>query len=585
METLVKWRPWDAAAFEDARAEGKPVLLGISAVWCHWCHVMDRGEPGSAIHTGVYNNPALAEIINTRFIPVRVDNDLRPDINARYNQGGWPTTCFLTPDGQIFYGGTYFSPAQMRNLLSQIERYWQTNREQLLASAPDFSVAESGGPGDLDAGRALADTVAAITRAFDTKHGGLGDTQKFPMPEAWETLLVGYHESGDRRLLDMTVQTLIAMGTRGMYDRAAGGWFRYSTTPDWSVPHFEKMLEDYARLLPVYVHAIQILRDLPDESEAAQTLTSVINGALDYLKGTLLREAGDLAWFAGSQDADEAYYLLSRSERATRKAPFIDERLHTDWNALMVNALLEAAATLGRPDLTELARRVLATLERVCVGADGAVTHSLAIEADGTTRSFALRGALVDQSALARAMLAAGRPEAAIRPLFDYADRALAAAGGGYHDAPADPNALGLLKARLRPMAENASMADALLRAAHAWPGAAGLADKAREALAVFADSYAKFREHGGAFALAAYRAASEPEEWVAVGAPEQTAPFLRAAARRYHPWRLLRALDPAQPADAALIAVRGFPLARLPAAFVCRGTACSAPLFEADQV
>lgn len=585
METLVQWRPWEAAAFEDARTQGKPVLLGISAVWCHWCHVMDRGEPGSPIHTGVYNNPAIAEIINTRFIPIRVDNDLRPDINARYNQGGWPTTCFLTPDGQIFYGGTYFSPAQMRNLLPQIDRYWQTHRDQLLESAPDFNVAESGGPGELDASRVLADTVSAITRAFDAKHGGLGDNQKFPMPEAWETLLVAYHESGDRRLLDMTVQTLIAMGTRGMYDRTAGGWFRYTTTADWSVPHFEKMLEDYARLFPVYVHAVQILRSLPDGSEAAQTLTGVIDGALSYLTGTLLREAGDRVWFAGSQDADETYYTLSRREREARQAPFIDERLHTDWNALMVSALLEIAAVLDRPALADLARRVLETLERVCIGADGAVIHSLTVEGTGTTRPFALCGALVDQASLARAMLAAGRPEAAIRPLLDYADRALAATGGGYHDAPANPDALGLLKARLRPMAENAAMADALLRAAHVWPRGAALAEKAREALAVFADSYGKFREHAGAFALAAYRAALEPEEVVAVGAPEQTAPFLRAAARRYHPWRLLRALDPAHPGDAALMAVRGFPLARLPAAFVCRGTICSPPVFAADQI
>ena len=115
--TLVNWRDWGDAAFAEAAAQDKPMLLGISAVWCHWCHVMDRGVPGDPVHTGVYSDGNIAEFINANFIPVRVDNDQRPDINARYNMGGWPTTCFLTPGGDVIYGGTYFSPGQMRNLL------------------------------------------------------------------------------------------------------------------------------------------------------------------------------------------------------------------------------------------------------------------------------------------------------------------------------------------------------------------------------------------------------------------------------------------------------------------------------------
>ncbi|HRA53031.1 MAG TPA: DUF255 domain-containing protein [Thermoflexales bacterium] len=584
MKTLVNWREWDESAFLDARAQGKPILMGISAVWCHWCHVMDRGEAGHPVHTGVYNNPEIAALINARFIPIRVDNDLRPDINARYNQGGWPTTCFLTPDGQVIYGGTYFSPGQMRSLLAQIEQYWRANGGKLMAEAPDLDVSEPAQAGALDAEQILSDTVNAIARGFDTKYGGLGDSQKFPMAEAWEALLLAHHQTDERKWLDMTVQTLIAMGTRGMYDNTAGGWFRYSTTPDWSVPHFEKMLEDHARLLPVYAHAIQLLRAQPDGAAQAETLAKVVTSAVGYLTETLLRDEAGFTWFAGSQDADEAYYLLSRDERAAREAPFIDWRLYAEWNALMVTALFTAAAVLDRPDWATLARRVLATLEQLCVNADGSVTRSIAFDAAGAPQPATLRGSLGDQSAVIRAMLEAGRAEAA-RPLIEFARRALAAEGGGFHDAPADPGALGLLKVRLRPIFENAAMAEALLRAAHLLPDAAGLAEEARAALALQAEGYKRYRDHAGPYALVAWRASREPEEYVVLGSPEQTAPFLRAASQRYHPWRILRALDPADPAALAVIEARAFPHARLPVAFVCLGTVCGAPVFEVGVV
>lgn len=580
MDNLIAWRAWGEAAFDEARALKRPILLGISAVWCHWCHVMDRGEPGHPVHTGTYRDPEIAALINARFVPIRVDNDVRPDVNARYNQGGWPTTCFLTPDGQVIYGGTYFTPAQMRSLLVQIDRYWQQNGEALLAEAPDLAIVEKGSAGALDAGQVVADTLNAIALAYDPRNGGLGDGQKFPMTEAWETLLLGYHQTRDNRLLESVVHTLIAMGTQGMYDRTEGGWFRYSTTPDFSVPHFEKMLEDHARLLTLHAHALQTLDGHPGRAAQAATLRGVVEQALGYHIGTWLRERGGLTWFCGSQDADEAYYTLSRGERAERQAPFIDERLYVEWNAQMACALFALDEALDRPDLRALGQRVIDTLVRICLRADGAVLHGATLDAQGGWAPMALVGALRDQAALAQAMLQAGRPREAVLPLFDFAQGALSAEGGGFHDVPLDPAALGLLKARLRPIFENAAMAEALLLAGHLW-GEPALVEEARAALAVFSEQYKRYGSHAGPFALAAYRAASEPDEFVVVGAPSETAPFLRAAGRRYHPWRMMRALDPAHPQDRAAIAARGFPLTRLPAAFFCRGTACSAPLYE----
>ncbi len=269
VEPKVKWREWSDEAFADAKAQDKPVLLGISAVWCHWCHVMDRGVPGDPAHTGVYNNQQIADFINANYIPVRVDNDQRPDINARYNMGGWPTTCFLTPDGDVIYGGTYFAPSQMRQLLPRVVDVWRDDRQDILSKLETRETttnegrkmqAESVGSSErlaMSAEEIISGVANLIIRNFDPKHGGLGDDQKFPMSDAWALLLAVHSQTKDVRLLDMVTRTFIAMGTQGMYDLAVGGWFRYSTTPDWGVPHFEKMLEDHGRLLPVYLDAIR----------------------------------------------------------------------------------------------------------------------------------------------------------------------------------------------------------------------------------------------------------------------------------------------------------------------------------------
>lgn len=594
-QTLVNWREWGEAAFADAEAQNKPILLGISAVWCHWCHVMDRGVPGDAVHTGVYSDAQIAEFINANFVPVRVDNDQRPDINARYNMGGWPTTSFLTPGGDVIYGGTYFSPRQMRNLLPQIADYWRKNKDELLQRAGEGKPAVAADE-PLAAAAALPDdvlpnVVGAIARGYDARHGGLGDGTKFPMSDAWALLLNISDEAelpvpgGQRmRAVDMARQTLIAMGTRGMYDMVDGGWFRYSTTPDWTVPHFEKMLEDHARLLPVYLNAFRRTGDA--------ALKQIAQASLDYLTSTLLRDAGGVTYFAGSQDADEEYYALARSERAGKSAPFIDWRLYADWNALMVPALLDAAVVLGRPTYADLARKVLATIDALCVGADGGVTHSITF-GPGEPSASALRGALGDQAAVAAAHLALaqhsvspderGAVIAQARHVLDFARRALAAPGGGFYDRPDDPSALGMLKVRIKTMADNAAMADALL-ALSALDDDGPARAEAVAALGAFAGEYARFREHGAPYGLAVMRATmGEPTEIVIVGEGAQAAEFLAAAHTPYAPWRVVRVLHPIHDAD--YIAGRGYPLSRTPAAFVCRGMTCSAPIYDAGQL
>ena len=591
--TLVNWREWNDEAFEAARAEQKPILLGISAVWCHWCHVMDRGVAGDPQHTGVYSDPDIAAYINENFIPVRVDNDQRPDINARYNQGGWPTTCFLTPDGEVLYGGTYFAPAQMRNLLPQIMQYWRENRAMLLDRVNE-SVAEAAPapaqnpslPDDI-----FSNVVMSIARNYDTRHGGLGNATKFPMSDAWALLLNVSDDAklptpgGDMKPLDMVTQTLIAMGTRGMYDMAEGGWFRYSTTPDWTVPHFEKMLEDYARLLPVYLRAIQRTGDAK--------LKHIAQESLRYLTEKLLRDTPEATYFAGSQDADEEYYALSNAERAEKTPPFIDWRLYADWNALMVMALLEASVVLNDKKYADLARKVLATLDLLCVGADGAVVHSTSPLLAGGVGGGQVRGLLADQAALAMAhlMLAqhSGSPqerEAVLvmaRRLIEFARRELAAPDGGFFDRPADPSAKGLLSTRIKPLQDNAHMAQALVLAYYLADGEANAKAEAIRTLSAVAKDYPRYGEHAAGFAQAVMQATLEPTEIVIVGEGWQAANFAWSAMTPYSSWRVVRVLDPDN--DAELIRQRGYPVSKTPVAFVCRGTACSAPIYEASEL
>ncbi|HXW52022.1 MAG TPA: DUF255 domain-containing protein, partial [Candidatus Acidoferrales bacterium] len=326
----IHWQPWSQASFSRAKAEGKPVLLAISAVWCHWCHVMDETS---------YSNQSIIEEINDRFIPIRVDNDQRPDINARYNMGGWPTTAFLTPDGEVLYGGTYIPPEALRQVLAQIEQFYNDPDSRLkvaqrVAEIKVARAARSRSPegSDLDPSTA-ADVVADLSSAFDEHHAGFGDEQKFPHVPALEFLLDVCARGRDDHAQAMVERTLRAMAEGGMYDHVEGGFFRYSTTPDFSVPHFEKMLEDLGGLLLACARASALF----DHSG----LRSVAVDVKRYMDEHLWNER--FGGYGGSQDADEAYYALDASGREGMRPPFVDPTIYTSWNAQAAIALLTAA--------------------------------------------------------------------------------------------------------------------------------------------------------------------------------------------------------------------------------------------------
>jgi uncharacterized protein len=268
MHQPVRWHEWGEEAFATAKRENKPMLLDIGAVWCHWCHVMDRES---------YEDPEIAQILNERFIAVKVDRDERPDIDSRYQvavsaisgQGGWPLTAFLTPDGKPFYGGTYFPPEDgygrpsFRRVLTSIaDAYREKNGDvmeqaQMVESQLAQSESFAGGGGRFSPS-VIGSIVKSAIDMYDAKNGGFGNAPKFPHPSTLDLMIDQYARSREKELGKIIVSTLEKMARGGVYDQLAGGFHRYSVDDHWGVPHFEKMCYDNSELLKNYVHAYQV---------------------------------------------------------------------------------------------------------------------------------------------------------------------------------------------------------------------------------------------------------------------------------------------------------------------------------------
>src|SRR2546425_4262025 len=267
MRQPIRWHEWGEEAFEEAKRENKPILLDIGAVWSHWCHVMDRES---------YDDPEIAQLVNERFVAVKVDRDERPDIDSRYQvavssisgQGGWPLTAFLTPDGKPFYGGTYFPPNDhygrpsfKRVLLAISDAYREKNGEvveqaRMVESALSNAESFAGRSGEFSP-KVIDQIVESAMKMFDPRNGGFGTAPKFPHPAALDLLMDQYVRTGDEKLRDAVVISLEKMAHGGVYDQLAGGFHRYSVDERWVVPHFEKMCYDNSELLKNYVHAYQ----------------------------------------------------------------------------------------------------------------------------------------------------------------------------------------------------------------------------------------------------------------------------------------------------------------------------------------
>ncbi|MGH9736713.1 MAG: thioredoxin domain-containing protein [Candidatus Acidiferrales bacterium] len=316
----VDWHEWGEEAFQKARVESKPILLDVGAVWCHWCHVIDRES---------YENPEIAALINKHYIPVKVDRDERPDVDSRYQsaisaisgQGGWPLTAFLTPEGKPFWGGTYFPPEDVmgrpgfKRILLAVAEAFESRRAEIDTSAE--ALQEAVGKAELfDGARAavngeIVDTIiSSALRMFDGTHGGFGQAPKFPHSAMIELLLDRRTWPTGTDLGQVASRTLDGMAAGGFRDQLGGGFHRYSVDERWCVPHFEKMSYDNSELLKNYLHGYQ--------ATGSDLYREVAEGTIGWVNSVLSdRENGG---FYASQDADQTldddgdYFTWTRDE-------------------------------------------------------------------------------------------------------------------------------------------------------------------------------------------------------------------------------------------------------------------------------
>src|SRR6266545_1582500 len=438
----VAWQPWGAAPFARARAERKAVLLSIGASWCHWCHEMDRTS---------YADPEITALINDRFVPVRVDADERPDISERYNLGGWPTTAFLTPDGEILAGGTFVPEERMRGLLSRVSEEFAVRSPSATVPSSVPNPGNAAQPGDT---AALADAVFA---SFDPMHGGFGVEPKFPLAAPVQLALDLWQATADTQYQTIAAATLDAMGWSALYDDIDGGFFRYATTRDWQLPHHEKLLDTNAALLRVYLNAGEVLNAPRFTERAADTLRYIQNTLADPVDG---------GWRA-SQQADPRYYAASSvEERRALAAPRVSDRLYADVTAAMVSVALQAARVFGDDGLSAFAVKSLERVLLACYKPGSGVAHY----SDGQPR---VRGLLGDQVAMAAAcldafevtgnvvyeMMAEELAHFLVRVMWDER-------GGGFFDRSRTDSEeeIGLLRQGVKPFVVNCDAAQMLRR-------------------------------------------------------------------------------------------------------------------------
>ncbi|GAN80023.1 thioredoxin domain-containing protein [Acidocella aminolytica] len=451
----VHWHMWGEAAFAEAKSRNVPVLLSIGYAACHWCHVMAHES---------FENEAVAALMNERFVSIKVDREERPDIDQTYmtalhamgEQGGWPLTMVLTPDGAPFWGGTYFPPTprfgrpSFSQVLVALSEAWNSDQDRIGRSVESIkkalSQAAAARPGDPPGPELLEAARAAFLRSVDWDLGGLSGSPKFPNIPVFTFLWHEYFRGQDASCAEAVHLLLERMSQGGIYDHLGGGYARYATDDAWLVPHFEKMLYDNALILELLALA---QADKPSPLYAARARETV-----DWLVRDMSAEAA----FAASEDADSEgeegkFYVWSRAEilevlgadgpfferfyplpehgnwegkiilerraafgademrlaacrakllaaRGQRVRPGRDDKILADWNALTIYALAKAGCVFGEPGWVALAGRVFAALVAAMGQTDGRVAHAMR---DGT---ISAAGLLEDQAGMIRAALA-----------------------------------------------------------------------------------------------------------------------------------------------------------------------------------
>jgi uncharacterized protein len=601
----VDWYPWGEEARARARAEDKPILLSVGYAACHWCHVMEHES---------FEDDATAGLMNEHFVSVKVDREERPDVDSLYmdavvsltGHGGWPMTVFLTPEGEPFFGGTYYPPEprhglpSFTQLLQAVADAWRERRADIERDAGAITQALRRevvpSPEPLAEGL-LTDALRALTHHFDPVWGGFGTAPKFPPASTIDFLL-------RRGETDMSTKTLDGMALGGMYDLVGGGFHRYSVDREWLVPHFEKMLYDNALLVPAYVHGWLITGNERYREVAEETLEYM-------LRELRLPEGG----FASAQDADtegvegltytwtededvprellqpfEHGRFIIRGEldpqtrarlfeaRERRVKPLRDDKAIASWNGLALAALAEAARRLARDDFLAAARATAEFLLGALSTPEGRLFRTWR---NGQARHA---GVLEDYADVANGLYELHVATGELQWLEESRRIALLAVElfadderGGFFLTPADGEQLVARKKDFddHPTPSgNSMLAYVLLRLARLW----GDAELERRAVGVFRLVSPLLAQSPSAFghALSALDLHFSTPREIAVIGPSDSA-VARAALGPFEPNTVV-AFGPSD--DVPLLEGKDFVDGR-PAVYICENFACRAPLTD----
>jgi uncharacterized protein len=635
----VHWQQWTPEALAEAAARDVPILLSIGYAACHWCHVMAHES---------FEDGRVATAMNDGFVCIKVDREERPDLDAVYmnatvaltGQGGWPMTCFLTPDGRPFFCGTYYPKPNFLQLLAAVGETWRTRRDEVEQAsdriADELRSMASGLPGGGPPVQpALCDhAVAAVLQDEDVQRGGFGGPPKFPPSALLEALLRSHERTGDILPLEAVERTCSAMARGGIYDQLAGGFARYSVDASWVVPHFEKMLYDNALLLRVYAHwarstsnplahrvAGETARFMLDELGADGMLTSSLDADTDGTEGLTyvwtpaqLREVlgdDDGRWAASVFNVTEAGTFEHGSSvlqlpadpddaerfdrvrtallaaRLTRPQPGRDDKVITAWNGLAITALAEASVALDRPELLDAAMQcarglldlhfVDGRLRRASLG--GRVGDSAAILEDHATLAT---GLLTLHQLTGEASWLDAAMSLLDIALDHFAD---SEREGRWYDSADDAEQLMVRPADPLDGATPSgasSIAEALQLAAHLMPAdrADRYAAAADATLASASPVLARLSRSGGHWLAVAEAAVRGPIQIAVACDPGRSE--LLAAARTLAPGGAVVVGGPVN--SSALLTERDR-VGGADAAYVCRGRVCDLPVTTAEEL
>ena len=562
----IGWHPWGPAAFELARQRNQPVLLSIDAVWCYWCRVMEDTT---------FRDPDVIEFISQNFVPVRVDNDHRPEINARYNVGGWPTTAFLTGHGGIVAGATYLPADQLLAMLMEVQRAYQEEKPQLYEQANNLFRQRQDEVAKISAGAELeTPQVQRIARRsagmYDPVNGGFGEELKFPGVPTLKLLLHMFRTSGEEFYRVMLEKSLDSMLRGELLDPVDGGFFRYCAQANWTEAQHEKMLEDNVGLARVYLEAWPLLNQEAYRQAAAGTIDYILTNLYD----------AEAAGFWGSQGAHSGYFALAQGAREGQAAPAVDPFCYANWSAQAVSLLLEASWVLSRPELIPTARQVLQTLTERAQGGELSHAYSPAYSDRGQPPE-SRQQLLTDWASLLNALMDAhnwdpGQGDylaSAEQVGRQMVERFSDPSAGGFFDTEKDAQAVGYLKLREKPLPENVLAVQGLLKLHQATLNEE-YRQLAESALSAYVDANRSYGELAAAYALTVDLFLNTPVEITVEGNPEDGAAqnLLHAAVRVTSPQLVIK---PRLSADYAGKAQ----------AHVCLDTVCLPPVGDPDSL